>query len=216
MRHELTTASCALQVALSALAIAYADRYTGITYGGAGPDDAGRFEGRMQAHIDLEQPAGVGLEAAADATWCERNLYAIILTFHRGAIFHVVKKIGMLTDSSHESEAVASAKAAECVTYAREVLRALGALPDGPTPILSDNLANCLVSRDATSAARAKHFLRRYTVLQQRIRSAEVQVYKIDDPNMPADFMTKWLPQAKLRDSVAYATNSRNRANATP
>ena len=51
-----------------------------------------------------------------------------------------------------------------------------------------------LVARDATSAARARHFLRRYTVLQQRIRSAEVQVFKIDDPNMPADFLTKWLP----------------------
>ena len=60
-------------------------------------------------------------------------------------------------------------------------------------------------------AARAKHFLRRYTVLQQRIRGQQCQVFNIDDPNMPADFLTKWLPQAKLRDSVAYATNSRNR-----
>ena len=97
------------------------------------------------------------------------------------------------------------------MAYAREILRALGATLDGPTPILSDNLANCLVAQDATSAARAKHFLRRYTVLQQRIRSAECQVFKVDDPNMPADFLTKWLPQAKLRDSVAYATNSRRR-----
>ena len=48
-------------------------------------------------------------------------------------------------------------------------------------------------------------------MLQQRIRSQQCQVFKIDDPNMPADFLTKWLPQAKLRDSVAYATNSRNR-----
>ena len=62
-----------------------------------------------------------------------------------------------------------------------------------------------MVARDATSAARAKHFLRRYTVLQQRIRSQQCQVFKIDDPSMPADFLTK------LRDSVAYATNSRNR-----
>ena len=28
---------------------------------------------------------------------------------------------------------------------------------------------------------------------------------------MPADFLTKWLPAQKLRDSVAYATNSINR-----
>ena len=42
---------------------------------------------------------------------------------------------------------------------------------------------------------------------------AQVQVFKIDDPNMPADFLTKWLPQLKLRDSVAYATNSANRVS---
>ena len=51
-------------------------------------------------------------------------------------------------------------------------------------------------------------------MLQQRIRASECQVYKIDDPNMPADFLTKWLRtllQAKLRDSVAYATNSKSR-----
>ena len=42
----------------------------------------------MQAHIDLTQPAGTKLEAAADATWCERNLYALILTYACGAVFH--------------------------------------------------------------------------------------------------------------------------------
>ena len=167
----------------------------------------------MQAVIDLTKPAGVGLEASADSTWCERNVYGMLLTYARGAIFHSTKKIGMILDSSHEAESVATAKAGEQVAYAREVLRALGVMPEGPTPILTDNLANCLVSRDATSAARAKHFLRRYTVLQQRISSAQVQVFKIDDPNMPGDFLTKWLPQLKLRDSVAYATNSANRVS---
>ena len=110
-----------------------------------------------------------------------------------------------------EAEAVATAKAGEQISYAREVLRALGVLPHGPTPILTDNLANMLISRDATSAARARHFLRRYTVLQQRVAAGEVAVFKIDDPNMPADFLTKWILAAKLRDSVAYATNSRHR-----
>ena len=27
---------------------------------------------------------------------------------------------------------------------------------------------------------------------------------------MPADFLTKWVSASKLRESVAYATNSRN------
>ena len=200
----------ALAVCLSALATAYEDKDVGITFGGIG-DDSARFEGRMQAHIDLKGPAGADLEASADSTWCERNVYGTIFTYARGAVFHQTKKIGMLLDSSTEAEAVATAKAGENVSYAREILRALGVMPDAPTPILTDNLANCLISRDATSAARARHFLRRYTVLQQRIAAQEVVVYKLDDPNMPADFLTKWVPAAKLRDSVAYATNVRNR-----
>ena len=106
----------------------------GITFGGVG-DDSARFEGRMQANIDLREPAAAALEASADATWCERNVYGTIFTYARGAFFHQTKKIGMLLDSSTEAEAVATAKAGENVSYAREILRALGVLPTGPTPI---------------------------------------------------------------------------------
>ena len=35
---------------------------------------------------------------------------------------------------------------------------------------------------------------------------------EVEDANMPSDFLTKWLPSAKLRKSVAYATNSQTRA----
>ena len=48
-----------------------------------------------------------------------------------------------------------------------------------------------MVAKDAASASRARHFLRRYTVLQQRVAAHEVSMYKIDDPNQPADFLTK-------------------------
>ena len=57
----------------------------GITFGGIG-DDSARFEGRMQAHIDLKGPAGAALEASADSTWCERNVYGTIFTYARGAV----------------------------------------------------------------------------------------------------------------------------------
>ena len=75
---------------------------------------------------------------------------------------HISRTVPLLSKEHAQAEAVATAKAGEQVAYAREVLRALGVMPEGPTPILTDNLGNCLVSRDATSAARAKHFLRRY------------------------------------------------------
>ena len=52
---------------------------------------------RMQANLDLTTPAGANLEASADATWCNRSVYGMILiTYARGAIFHHTKKIGMI------------------------------------------------------------------------------------------------------------------------
>ena len=41
----------------------------------------------------------------------------------------------------------------------------------------------------------------------------EVTLAKIDDANMPADFLTKWLAAAKVKASVAYATNARAAAH---
>ena len=39
--------------------------------------------------------------------------------------------------------------------------------------------------------------------------SGEVTLRYIPDPQMPADFLTKWLDATKTEKSIAYATNSR-------
>ena len=46
-------------------------------------------------------------------------------------------------------------------------------------------------------------------MLQQRIAAGEVTLYKVDDPNMTADLLTKWIPRDKLKASIQYAANSR-------
>ena len=99
----------------------------------------------------------------------------------------------------------------QLVEYTREILRALGAAPVGPTFIATDNKANMLVAHDAGASAHSRHFLRRYVVLQQRMRSGSVEVGHIPDADMPADYLTKWVNADKLRKSVAYATNARAR-----
>ena len=73
-----------------------------------------------------------------------------------------------------------------------------------------DNLSNQRVATGAGAPSRSLHFLRRYGVLKQRIRSGEVNVQHIPDEQMPADFLTKWIGQKKLDKSIAYATNSRS------
>ena len=193
----------AYEVARAALAIAYGERETGITFGGA---RAARLDGRVTANVDLWQPAPAELEAHADATWGDRCVYAVILTFGGAAVLHQIKKIGMLVDSSMESEAVGTSKAAEIIAYAREILRAFGTPLDGPTTIGTDNLSNQRVASTSSCPTRSKHFLRRYEVLTQRVREQQVVVKHVPDVRMPADFLTKWIPQAKLDQSVKYAT----------
>ena len=158
----------------------------------------------------LDEPAPNELEGSADATWGDRNVYSLLLTYGGGAIAHSVKKLALILDSSMEAEAIGSAKCGECVTYAREILRALRIAAEKPTVIMTDNKANLLVAKDFASASRSRHFLRRYWALQQRIARGEVNLVKADDAWMPADFLTKWVSSAKLARSVAYATNSRN------
>ena len=55
------------------------------------------------------------------------------------------------------------------------------------------------------------HFLRRYFALKQRIADGDVTLRHIPDAQMPADFLTKWIGEAKFKDSIAYATNLRAR-----
>ena len=177
-------------MACGALVAVYAERDIGITYGGTGASTT-RLAGSLEAHIDLDGSADAALIAHADATWGDRNLYGLLLTYAGAAVLHQTKKISLIVDSSMESEAIGSSKAGEAVSFAREILRALGVPPQGSTLITTDNLSNQRVATGAGAPSRSLHFLRRYGVLKQRIRSGEVNVQHIPDEQMPADFLTK-------------------------
>ena len=97
----------------------------------------------------------------------------------------------------------------ESISYAREVLRALGIAPGGPTLLTTDNLANQKVGSGLGCPSRSRHFLRRYNALKQRMAHGEVTLRYIPDAHMPADFLTKWIPAPKFATSIRYATNSR-------
>ena len=112
-----------------------------------------------------------------------------------------------------ETEAIASAKAAEAISYAREIARALGTPPSGPTLITTDNLSNQRIGSGLGCPTRSKHFLRRYFVLKQRIQAAEVTLRHIPDASMPADFLTKWIPVEKFNESLRFVTNQRRVPN---
>ena len=107
----------------------------------------------------------------------------------------------VLVDSSMESEAIGSSKAGEAISFAREILRAIGRPMEGPTFLSTDNLANQKVGSGTGHPTRARHFLRRYYGLKQRVASGEVKLVHVPDAEMPADFLTKWIPRSKLQVS---------------
>ena len=198
----------AWDVACAALATVYVERDVGLTFGGAGMTTMPRIEGRIAAAIDLNDAAPAWLESHADATWGDRNVYGLILTFAGAAVYHTTKKISVTVDSSMETEAIGSSKAAEAVTYAREILRAFGTPAVSATLIGTDNLANRAVGSGASTPSRSKHFLRRYHTLIARIKEGDVTLKHVPDEHMPADFLTKWVSQSKIDQSVQYATGS--------
>ena len=144
----------AYDVARAALKIAFEDRDVGITFGGGGMSATSRLEGSISKSIpfDMDSPAPSELEAHADATWSHLNLYALVLTYGGAAVFHQTKKIAILVDSSMETECIASSKAAEIIAYVREILRAFGTPPLGPTLLTTDNLSNHRASPRARAA----------------------------------------------------------------
>ena len=56
------------------------------------------------------------------------------------------------------------------------------------------------------TATRAKHILRHYHALMQKVRAGEIDLKHIPGKENPADMLTKWLPADKFFASVAYLT----------
>jgi hypothetical protein len=163
----------------------------------------------------MDKGARSDLEAIADSTWAGDNVYAILLTYWGGSVAHLVKKMHLIVDSSMESEAIATGKCGELISYAREILRAFGIPPLGPTFVGTDNKANALIAAGIAVPSRSRHCLRRYLTFLQRLRRGEVQVGHVPDVENPSDFLTKWVSRAKANASIAYATNSRNLVRST-
>ena len=123
------------------------------------------------------------------------------------AVYAETKKIGLACGSSHENEAKATTTCGDVVLYARNVLAALGAPCAGPTFLASDNKANMLVSNSSGSASRSRHFLRMYTMMQERIACGDIAVGHVTDAENPADYLTKWVNKSKFKASDLNRTS---------
>jgi hypothetical protein len=138
---------------------------------------------------------------------------AVILASSRASTSVMVvrtKKIGTVAASSHEVEGVASLRGSEDVEVVRDHAVVLGHPPQGPTILGTDNKSNLLVATETGTANRVRHALRRYLILQQRVREGVVDLIHVPDPENPADFLTKFVSAKKLEASLVFLTNSNN------
>ena len=96
------------------------------------------------------------------------------------------------------------------VLYGREIQRAHHAGAAPPSWIGTDSQSSMMIAARKASAARARHILRRWHILTQRMRAGQVQLLKVDTDEMPADMFTKFLTKAKVEKSLKFITNSSN------
>ena len=188
--------------------MAYESRERGITYSA---DDAAPFTlandgSSPEISFATGFPRDAGIHAVGDCTWGDRNVYALLVMMNHGAILTETKKMGPV-DSSAEGEGITTSKCAEITDFIREAARGMGILGDKPTVIRSDNASSVRVANDPKSAGRLRHAMRRFAVLQERVKEGKVKVVFVPDAQNASDFMTKWVPASKLKASVAYTSN---------
>ena len=226
----------ATEVAEGMLEMAFEHRFQGLTYGGAKAPPP--LTAHVGLSIDLSADrAPAGLLAMGDASWTTgledeikkgnlppidsfaqinergdeyvpRDLYSVIILYNGAVVFHQVKKVAAMVDCSMGAEAIASAMVSEKTVYAKEFNRALGQEDGNPTIVGTDNLANFQVAMRKGTPARAKHLLRRYYVLMERIKSGSITLKHVRDADNAADFLTKWVDKKKLTDSLRYVTGA--------
>ena len=73
-----------------------------------------------------------------------------------------------------------------------------------------DNKSAAEVAAGIGNTQRARHCLRSFHILMQRVQRRSVRIGYVPDPQNPADYLTKFLDREKVRWSDAYATNTRN------
>ena len=195
---------------------AYAHRDEGITFGGANIESNPRLLVHMHGELDLEKPPPVESEAHADVTWNkDPDCYAVVITRFGGALVHGVWRFTSMTDSSAVQEAMGTCKAAEKLTVVQEMERGIGLPQHAPGVSTTDSSANWHVATRHASANKARHALRRWRNLRERLEAREAKLVHLPGVTMPADFLTKKSDLKKINASVNYVTNAANAVPAT-
>ena len=92
----------------------------------------------------------------------------------------------------------------------QEIERGVGLARATPPVLTTDSSSSWQIATRHTSANRARHALRRWRVLMERIRERELIFMTVPGLQQPADFMTKLTSGNTINVWVNYITNARN------
>ena len=165
--------------------------------------------------ITLKEGAPMRTEAGSDATWGKftpttkkaADVYGYITSAAGAATCTRTKALSVMSSSSMGSEGVGTMRVTEVMEHVCDINAALGVDP-GPPLVTSDNIANVRVASGEASATNARHELRRYVTIVQRVVRGKAALRHVDGDQCPADFLTKFLDLAKFEASIEYATNA--------
>jgi len=171
--------------------------------------------------VDRTDNMGVGapqeLRGHADATWSAgedgtQDIYCFAITRNGAAVRFEIKKIGPVMGSSTQAEGYASLRLSDAIVWATHIDTQMGRAPAQPPLLLSDNESNLRIASGQATVCNAKHALRRWAILVERVREREIRLGHVSDKANVVDFGTKWVEEAKLEMSLAHLTGSRARA----
>ena len=150
MQHRLACVIAApppeaFDVAVSVLALAYAQREKRVTYTRGLKSSESLLKGAMSATIDPTSSACSDTVTIADTSWgvdiegpfTSGDVYGLTMTRTGAHVYTTTHKLGAVVDCSAHAEAIGTGKAGEITEEARAIERGLGVPPQKPTLILT-------------------------------------------------------------------------------
>ncbi|QRW07704.1 Copia-like polyprotein/retrotransposon [Ceratobasidium sp. AG-Ba] len=120
-----------------------------------------------------------------------------------GVIAYSSRKQPTISLSSTEAEYVADASAARELIWIRQFLSELGFLPEGATPLLSDNQSAMALAKNPINHQTTKHIRVKYHFIREVIALKELDLQYVSTEDQVADALTKALGRVKFTRFVS-------------
>ena len=127
--------------------------------------------------------------------------------YNHGAIITTANCIPGQPTSSNDAETWGLAALQATGIHLRNIFTEWGKPPHGPIPTRVDNSITGKQAREECAVKNARHAARRIAFIQHNEQDGIFATEHVHDAQMPADFLTKWVPIDKYRRSRDFIMN---------